>query len=192
MESRSVRRKIVLGVALLFAVVALVALDQWTKGLAASLLAGRGTIRLLGDFAVLVYISNRGAFLSLGSGLPELARNVFLIALPIAAIPFLVWALLKRGIGGAVGDGEAKSVGWAEYSSAALVVAGGVGNLIDRVFLGEVRDFLNFGIGKLRTGIMNLADLYILFALIVIACALASRSLRARRAAPPGSSSLSA
>jgi signal peptidase II len=193
MESRLVRRKILLGAALLLAAAALVALDQWTKLLASSRLAGRGTVRLLGDFAVLVYINNRGAFLSLGSGLPETLRNVFLIALPLAAIPFLAWALLRRGIGGTIGgnagggnaggDGSAKDVGWAEYSAAILVVAGGVGNLIDRIFRGEVRDFLNFGIGKLRTGIMNLADLYILFALIVIAAALASRRLRARR--PP-------
>jgi signal peptidase II len=181
MEQRSARRRLLLGAVLLLAASALVALDQWTKVLAASRLAGRGTVHLLGDFAVLVYINNRGAFLSLGSGLPELMRNVFLIALPLAAIPFLAWALLKKGIGGTLGEGGAKEVGWAEYSAAVLVVAGGVGNLIDRIFRGEVRDFLNFGIGRLRTGIMNLADLYILFALIVIAAALASRSLRARR-----------
>jgi signal peptidase II len=180
-----------LAAALLAAVAGLVALDQWTKAVAESRLAGRGTIRLLGDFAVLVYINNRGAFLSLGAGLPEALRNIFLIALPLAAIPFLVWALLGRGIGGkVVGAADAAGkAGWAEYSSAALVAAGGVGNLIDRVFRGEVRDFLNFGIGRLRTGIMNLADLYILFALIVIAAALASRSLKSRRAAPSGGGS---
>jgi signal peptidase II len=195
MDSRLVRRKALLGAALLVAVAGLVALDQWTKALAAARLAGRGTVRLLGDFAVLVYINNRGAFLSLGSGLPETLRNIFLIALPLAAIPFLVWALLGRGIGGNVGGkvggaaDAAEKAGWAEYSSAVLVAAGGLGNLIDRVFRGEVRDFLNFGIGRLRTGIMNLADLYILFALIVIAAALASRSLRSRRAEPSGGES---
>jgi signal peptidase II len=189
MESRIVRGKLLLGAVLALAAAALVVADQWTKALAATSLAGRGTVRLLGDFAVLVYISNRGAFLSLGSGLPELLRNVFLIALPIGAIPFLVWALLKRGIGGAigeVGDAAAKRVGRAEYASAVLIAAGGVGNLIDRIFRGEVRDFLNFGIGKLRTGIMNLADLYILLALIVIAASLVARSLRSRRAASGG------
>jgi signal peptidase II len=191
MDSRLARRKALLGAALLVAVAGLVALDQWTKALAAARLAGRGTVRLLGDFAVLVYINNRGAFLSLGSGLPDTLRNIFLIALPLAAIPFLVWALLGRGIGGNVGGAAdaAGKAGWAEYSSAVLVAAGGVGNLIDRVFRGEVRDFLNFGIGRLRTGIMNLADLYILFALIVIAVALASRSLRSRRVAPSGGES---
>jgi signal peptidase II len=186
MDSRLVRNRIVLGAALLAAFVGLVTLDQWTKAVAEARLAGRGTVRLLGDFAVLVYINNRGAFLSLGSGLPETLRNVFLIALPLAAIPFLVWALLGRGIGGSADGAAAGKAGWPEYSAAVLVAAGGAGNLVDRVFRGEVRDFLNFGIGRLRTGIMNLADLYILFALIVIAAALASRSLRARRAAPSG------
>jgi signal peptidase II len=194
MDSKLARRRLLLGAVLLAAVAGLVALDQWTKALAEARLAGRGTLRLLGDFAVLVYINNRGAFLSLGSGLPETLRNVFLIALPLAAIPFLVWALLGRGIGGSAGEAggagpAAGKAGRPEYAAAVLVAAGGAGNLVDRVFRGEVRDFLNFGIGRLRTGIMNLADLYILFALIVIAAALASRSLRSRRAAPSGGGS---
>jgi signal peptidase II len=57
-----------------------------------------------------------------------------------------------------------------------LIAAGGIGNLVDRIAYGEVRDFLNFGIGRLRTGIMNLADLYILAALILIVVAMARGS----------------
>ena len=43
----------------------------------------------------------------------------------------------------------------------ALVVAGGVGNLIDRIAAGYVIDFMNLGIGSLRTGIFNVADVAI-------------------------------
>jgi signal peptidase II len=40
-----------------------------------------------------------------------------------------------------------------------LLAASGIGNLIDRVqFDGRVTDFLNVGIGSLRTGIFNVAD----------------------------------
>ena len=40
------------------------------------------------------------------------------------------------------------------FVSLAYILAGGVGNLIDRVFNdGLVTDFLNIGVGPLRTGI---------------------------------------
>ena len=40
-----------------------------------------------------------------------------------------------------------------------LMAGGGVGNLIDRIFNnGAVTDFVRLGIGPLRTGIFNLAD----------------------------------
>jgi signal peptidase II len=42
------------------------------------------------------------------------------------------------------------------------ILAGGLGNLIDRVTNhGQVTDFLNLGIGSLRTGIFNVADVAI-------------------------------
>jgi signal peptidase II len=39
-----------------------------------------------------------------------------------------------------------------------LLLAGGVGNLVDRVMCGYVVDFMNIVIGSLRTGIFNVAD----------------------------------
>jgi signal peptidase II len=44
----------------------------------------------------------------------------------------------------------------------ALVCAGGLSNLIDRIaYGGRVVDFLNVGMGPLRTGIFNVADMAI-------------------------------
>ena len=43
-----------------------------------------------------------------------------------------------------------------------LFVAGGTSNWIDRVIQGSVVDFLNVGIGPLRTGIFNIADVAIM------------------------------
>jgi signal peptidase II len=44
-----------------------------------------------------------------------------------------------------------------------LVAAGGISNLIDRLFYdGRVTDFLNVGIGSFRIGIFNVADMAIL------------------------------
>lgn len=167
--------KLSLSLAMIVSAVLLVALDQWTKALAAAFLAGRGTVSLVGDLAVLVYAKNRGAFLSLGSGLSPALRTLLLIALPLVALAFLGWAFLSKGLGGRGKGGAAGRAGAMEMSVVVLVAAGGLGNLADRILYGEVRDFLNFGIGRLRTGIMNLADLYILAALIVMAVALARK-----------------
>jgi len=50
----------------------------------------------------------------------------------------------------------------ARIISLSLVLGGGVGNLIDRIFnQGHVIDFMNLGIGSLRSGIFNVADVAI-------------------------------
>lgn len=183
--------RLILSSAMILSCAGLVALDQWTKALAAARLAGRGTLRLVGDFAVLVFVSNRGAFLSLGSGLPPVLRALLLLVLPLVALAFFAWIFLRRAPGadsksgaGSRGGASARR-GAAEYAALALIAAGGIGNLIDRLLFGEVRDFLNFGLGSLRTGIMNLADLYILAAIIVIVAGTAARSGKARGTREP-------
>jgi signal peptidase II len=53
-------------------------------------------------------------------------------------------------------------------ASIALIVGGGVSNLIDRLrYGGYVVDFLNVGIGPLRTGIFNVADMAIMAGVIL-------------------------
>ena len=53
---------------------------------------------------------------------------------------------------------------WSRLAAAGLVlfVAGGLSNLIDRLAMGSVIDFLNVGIGPFRTGIFNVADVAIM------------------------------
>jgi signal peptidase II len=57
----------------------------------------------------------------------------------------------------------ARRLGPARFVALSLVAGGGISNLIDRfLYDGRVTDFLNVGIGSLRTGIFNLADMAIL------------------------------
>jgi signal peptidase II len=52
--------------------------------------------------------------------------------------------------------------------SIALIVGGGVSNLIDRLrYGGYVVDFLNVGIGPVRTGIFNVADMAIMLGVVL-------------------------
>lgn len=51
-----------------------------------------------------------------------------------------------------------------------LVLSGGAGNFEDRLLHhGRVIDFMNLGIGSLRTGIFNVADVCITIGVIVLA-----------------------
>jgi signal peptidase II len=44
------------------------------------------------------------------------------------------------------------------FIGAMLFLAGGASNLLDRIMHGTVVDFMNVGVGSLRTGIFNVAD----------------------------------
>jgi signal peptidase II len=122
--------------------------DQTTKYLVRDHLQGRGTISLLGDTLRLQYAENPGAFLSLGASLPHRwGTAVFTIGGLALVLVTLFYALI------------APRIGHLRASGLALICAGGIGNVVDRVrFDGHVTDFLNLGIGPVRTGIFNVAD----------------------------------
>lgn len=152
---------------------AMIGLDQWTKVLAERFLAGRGAIRVLGDFVVLVFAQNTGAFLAMGSGLSEPLRIAGLIVVPsVILAAAIVFFCAKQ-------EPTVRSL-----AILCLLSGGGFGNIIDRIFKGKVTDFLNFGIGKLRTGVMNVADLYILALVIILVLGIL---LEKRKAASGGS-----
>ena len=126
--------------------------DQVTKETAKNHLSHTGPLSYLGDTFRLQYTQNIGAFLSIGSSLPEKVRFWLLIVLTlIAVIGMLIFLLLLRN------PRPSLVVGLS------FIIGGGVGNLIDRIFHhGAVTDFMNVGIGDLRTGIFNVADMAIM------------------------------
>ncbi len=139
-------------------VFACIGCDQVSKRIAQKALPGKGTVSVLGDVVVLVYAENRGAFLSLGSGFSGHERLLFIILIPaVAVIGMSIYIALRL-----------RTITVATLAALSLFIGGGIGNLIDRVFRGIVIDFINIGIGGLRTGILNLADLYVFFGLITL------------------------
>jgi signal peptidase II len=143
------RRKILL---VLIILCVCVAADQATKALAKQHLAGTPTIYALGGTVMLHYSENVGAFLSLGARLPETARVwIFIVFNSLVLTGTLIFILTMRSL----------SV-WG-ITGGALIVGGGFSNLIDRLFHnGAVVDLLHIGIGRVRTGIFNLAEVAIM------------------------------
>jgi signal peptidase II len=127
--------------------------DQLTKVLAIAWLRGRPPIYFPGDLFRLEYAENPGAFLSLGAGLSDTAR---FWTLSILVAVFLVATLVYTF--------RARDLSAAQRLGFALLLGGGFSNLVDRLFRanGRVIDYMNMGIGGLRTGIFNVADVAIM------------------------------
>ncbi len=125
--------------------------DQATKAVAKEYLPRNEVMSFARDTLRLQYAENRGAFLSIGSTLPEKAREVIFTfgigAIVFGILGYLVFVpVLPRPTTIAL----------------SLIAGGGLSNLVDRIaYGGYVVDFLNFGLGSFRTGIFNMADVAI-------------------------------
>lgn len=144
-------------------ITSIIAFDQITKVLARVYLkpaegVAAKTINVVGDFFILQYAENRGAFLSMGSKLPDGIWTMVMTLIPlIFLIVFFVYLLRKP------------SLPMTETLIYSGIIAGGLGNLYDRFRFGFVTDFLNFGIGdNFRTGILNIADIPITLGIIYL------------------------
>lgn len=129
---------------------ATVGLDRITKVIARDRLESAPPISLFGGIVRLDYVENPGAFLGLGSGLSETTRFwIFSVLVGGFLVGLFLYVLINRRL----------SV--IEVAAFSLILGGGLGNLIDRVLYDYVIDFLVVGIGRLRTGVFNVADLAI-------------------------------
>lgn len=139
---------------IILAIVAVVLLvDLGTKEIAQRNLPGQDTQHYLGDTIRIGYVENTGVFLSLGHALSPTVRFwLFVVGVAVVLATLLVLTLWDHRFH------------MPEVVAVAAIVGGGIGNLVDRIQLdGSVRDFLNVGIGSLRTGIFNVADMAITF-----------------------------
>jgi signal peptidase II len=132
--------------------------DQSTKYTAKYYLEDRGVYSFIGDTFRLGYSENTGAFLGLGSSLPAHIRTLlFSVLVALFLLAFFIYTMRSQKISrtGVIASG--------------LIIGGGLSNLIDRlVNNGAVIDFLNLGIGSLRTGIFNVADMAIMLGAVLM------------------------
>lgn len=128
-----------------------IGLDQWTKYLAQMHLKGKYTHSYFYDTFKWIYAENEGAFLSWGTGFPDWLHFLLLKVIPIIMLVGMFIYLL-------ISDELTKF----QVIGLSFIVGGGIGNLYDRIMYGKVVDFMNVGIGSLRTGIFNYADMAIL------------------------------
>ncbi|MEJ2544090.1 MAG: signal peptidase II [Calditrichaceae bacterium] len=132
--------------------------DQVTKELARDYLSDAPTITYLGNLFIFHYAENDGAFLSMGSDWPAPLRTILLTIIPVVFLLILFFVVLFS-----------KEMDIWTTTAFALILGGGLSNMWDRLFNnGFVVDFMNMGIGSLRTGIFNVADMAITTAFFMI------------------------
>ena len=123
----------------------LIGLDQWSKFLAVNHLKGQNPIVLIEGVFELAYLENRGAAFGMLQG-----RQGFFFAIAVAVVIaaiFVVWRM------------PAKKQYIPLYCCTVAIVAGAVGNMIDRLMQGYVVDFLSFCL--IHFPVFNVADCYV-------------------------------
>ncbi len=135
----------------LLPIAAVIGLDQLTKWLAVAYLKAIDTVPIIKNALHLTYLENRGA----AFGILKNHRWVFMVVstLAIVAIIAVMLAYYKKLYDPLL------------YVGLAFIAGGGIGNMIDRILLGYVVDFIDFRL--IDFAVFNVADSF-----VCVGCAL--------------------
>ncbi|MBN2373899.1 signal peptidase II [bacterium] len=131
-------------------------LDQVTKHLILSFMNPYKSIPIIPGFFDIVYVMNKGGAFGIWSGQSPLFRGIIFISFSIVTILALGIIYIKS-------DKEHIT-----RLGIAFLMAGAIGNLIDRLRWGMVVDFMDFYISSLHWPAFNVADMAICFGLGLI------------------------
>lgn len=133
-------------------IICIIGLDQWTKKLALKNLTSKDSRPILNNKVYLTLHKNKGAALNIFENYPKLLK---MITIPTTFL--LVFSLLKI---------LRQKQFILTKVSLALIIGGGIGNLIDRIKKGYVVDFFYFNFKKCP--IFNIADFFIILGAIML------------------------
>ncbi|EGD52417.1 lipoprotein signal peptidase [Thermoanaerobacter ethanolicus JW 200] len=123
-------------------------LDQVTKYLAVKYLMPIGSYPVIKNFFHLTYVENKGAAFGMLQN-----KTLFFIVITVTVGAVLIYSMIKLP-------------GNSVYNyTLAMILGGAIGNLIDRVRLGYVVDFINF---KFFPAVFNVADSFIVIGAIIL------------------------
>ncbi|WP_377889317.1 signal peptidase II [Alkalihalobacillus sp. R86527] len=131
--------------------IGIILFDQWTKWLVVKNMEYGETIKLINDFLYLTSHRNRGAAFGILQG-----QMIFFYLITVVVIVAVLYYM--------------KQYKHSRFVSVtlALILGGAVGNFIDRIFRGEVVDFVNTFIFSYDFPIFNVADASLVIGVILI------------------------
>ena len=136
---------------------ALLGLDQLSKLLVVASLDLYEVRPLVPGFFNLVHVTNKGAAFSMFASVDSPLRHYFFVAVNSAAFLGLTIAAWKMS-----------SQHLLYRVSFAMIAAGALGNLVDRLRFGAVIDFLDFYVGTYHWPAFNVADSAICVGVVVL------------------------
>jgi signal peptidase II len=145
--SVSVRESTLYRGAYLAVSLAVLFLDQWSKGLVTRTMEVHQSKTIISDVVDLTYVRNTGAAFGLFASVDSSVKAILLNS--IAVIVFLIVSAYAL-------RSSHKSVRL--QVGLALILGGAVGNLLDRVRFGYVVDFLDFSVSGHHWPAFNVAD----------------------------------
>lgn len=138
-----------------------IAIDQISKVWVRVNIAKGSTSEIIGDVFTLHHVENEGAFLGMGSELNGTLRIILLLILPIVVLAFVLRYIFK--------DKTLDNLSLFAFSA---IIGGGIANVFDRIAFGKVTDFWHIDLGGVfRTGIFNVADLFVTTGMIILVIA---------------------
>ncbi|MBQ8332099.1 MAG: signal peptidase II [Clostridia bacterium] len=123
-------------------IVGSVLLDQVSKRLVVAFLMEKGSVDVIPNVLRFTYVENRGA----AFGMLSEHRWIFMVVSTIAILAMLIYLWKFRP--------ESKLA----CAAISLIVGGGIGNMIDRVYLDYVIDFIDFCAFDFWVWVFNIAD----------------------------------
>ncbi len=124
---------------------AVLVLDQITKHFVQKYIRMHDLIVVIPGFFNLTHVRNKGAAFSILSNLPDLWRGAFFISVTVIAVAVIAVLIRKN-------EDRLLVVAFS------LIIAGAIGNLIDRIRYGEVIDFIQWYIKSWYWPSFNVAD----------------------------------
>lgn len=127
-------------------------IDQMIKLIVDKYLMLGESIKIIDNFFYLTYVKNYGAAFSILTG-----STLFLIGIGFLALLLIYYFLINN-----------KKLSKIELITYSFLIAGIIGNLLDRIIRGYVIDYLDFKLIGYNFPIFNLADTFIVLSVIII------------------------
>ena len=131
--------------------------DQISKNVVRQKIDYNTQISVMSHYVILTKVENTGAFLGLGNSIPRQLYKILMIILPLIAIGYGLFYLIKRN-----------NLSILIVVGISFIISGGLGNIYDRILYGSVTNFLYFDFVLFHTGIVNMADISVTIGFFMI------------------------
>jgi signal peptidase II len=150
-------KKVLRNICILLFIASNIGCDQITKSIVRQKLEYNTQINVIGEYLILTKVENTGAFLGLGNAIPRPIYKIIMIILPLLVIGYALFHILTKN-----------NISQLIIVGVSFIVAGGIGNIYDRILYGSVTDFLYFNFVLFHTGIVNMADISVTTGFFII------------------------